>query len=115
MLDRKFKIVLVSPKGPLYRHRGGIWKKSLRYQPLTLTTLAALVPPELPVELQLLDEGITDVPPDLDADLVGMTVLTGTALRAYELAKGFRRRGIPVVLGGPHVTLIPDDAQPHAD
>jgi radical SAM superfamily enzyme YgiQ (UPF0313 family) len=115
MLDRKLKIALVSPKGPLYRHRGGIWKKSLRYQPLTLTTLAALVPPELPVELQLFDEGIMDVPPDLDADLVGMTVLTGTALRAYELAKGFRQRGIPVVLGGPHVTLIPDDAQPHAD
>ena len=41
------KIALISPKGPLYRHRGGIFKKSLRYQPLTLTTLAALVPPEL--------------------------------------------------------------------
>jgi hypothetical protein len=40
----KFKVALVSPKGPLYRHRGGIWKKSLRYQPLTLTTLAALIP-----------------------------------------------------------------------
>ena len=37
------KIVLISPKGPLYRHRGGIWRKSLRYQPLTLTTLAALI------------------------------------------------------------------------
>ena len=40
------KIALISPKGPLYRHRGGIFKRSLRYQPLTLTTLAALVPPE---------------------------------------------------------------------
>jgi hypothetical protein len=40
----KFKIALVLPKGRLYRHRGGIWKKSLRYQPLTLTTLAALIP-----------------------------------------------------------------------
>jgi len=36
------KIALVSPKGPLYRKRGGIFGKSLRYQPLTLTTLAAL-------------------------------------------------------------------------
>src|ERR1700689_1304149 len=115
MSDRKLKIVLVSPKGPLYRHRGGIWKKSLRYQPLTLTTLAALIPPEIPVDLQLFDEGIADVPLDLDADLVGLTVLTGTAMRAYELADHFRKRGIKVVLGGPHVTLIPDDAQPHAD
>ena len=111
----KIKIALVSPKGPLYRHRGGIWKKSLRYQPLTLTTLAALVPPELSVELQLLDEGIADVPLDLDADLVGLTVITGTAMRAYELAGHFRKNGSTVVLGGPHVTLIPDDAQPHAD
>ena len=65
--------------------------------------------------MQLLDEGIADVPLDLDADLVGLTVITGTAMRAYELADHFRQRGITVVLGGPHVTLIPDDAQPHAD
>jgi hypothetical protein len=51
------RIVLISPKGPLYRHRGGIWRKSLRYQPLTLTTLAALVPPELNADVRLIDEG----------------------------------------------------------
>ena len=44
-----------------------------------------------------------------------MTVITGSAMRAYELAAILRGRGIPVVLGGPHVTLIPDDAAPHAD
>jgi radical SAM superfamily enzyme YgiQ (UPF0313 family) len=115
MAQPRIKVALISPKGPLYRHRGGIWKKSLRYQPLTLTTLAALVPPELPVDLRLIDEGIADVPLDLDADLVGLTVITGTARRAYELADHFRKRGIAVVLGGPHVTLIPEDAQPHAD
>src|SRR5262245_38968501 len=109
------KIALISPKGPLYRHRGGIWKKSLRYQPLTLTTLAALIPKNLPLEVELFDEGIADVPLDLKADLIGMTVITGTAKRAYELADHFRSRGIPVVLGGPHVTLIPEDAAPHAD
>ena len=112
---RPLKIALVSPKGPLYRHRGGIWKKSLRYQPLTLTTLAALIPADVPHTVQLFDEGISDVPLDLDADLVGITVITGTAVRAYELADHYRARGIAVVLGGPHVTLIPDDAQPHAD
>jgi len=115
MSARKFKIALISPKGPLYRHRSGIWKKSLRYQPLTLTTLASLIPPEIPVDLKLFDEGIADVPLDLEADLVGLTVITGTARRAYELADHFRRQSVKVVLGGPHVTLIPDDAQPHAD
>lgn len=115
MSDHKLKIVLISPKGPLYRHRGGIWKKSLRYQPLTLTTLAALIPSEINADIQLLDEGIADVPMDLEADLIGLTVITGTAMRAYELADHFRRRGVTVVLGGPHVTLIPEDAVPHAD
>jgi len=112
---RRLKVVLISPKGPLYRHRGGIWKKSLRYQPLTLTTLAALIPSDLPVDVQLIDEGVADVPLNLEADLVGLTVITGTAVRAYLLADHFRSRGIAVVLGGPHVTLIPEDAQPHAD
>lgn len=109
------KIALISPKGPLYRARGGIFKKSLRYQPLTLTTLAALIPPELDVELQLLDEGVAPIPEQLDVDLVGMTVITGTAPRSYELAAAFRAQGITVVLGGPHVTLVPDEAAQHAD
>jgi len=113
--NSRLRIALVSPKGPLYRHRGGIFRKSLRYQPLTLTTLAALMPSDLPCDLQLFDEGIQDVPLDLDADLIGLTVITGTARRAYELADHFRQRGVTVVLGGPHVTLIPDDATPRAD
>lgn len=81
------KIVLLSPKGPLYRHRVGIFKKNLRYAPLTLTTLAALVPPELNAEVTILDEGIEEVDPlRLEADLVGITIITGTAVRAYELS-----------------------------
>ena len=63
-MARPLRIALISPKGPLYRHRGGIWKKSLRYQPLTLTTLAALIPQDLPHEVALYDEGIVDVPVD---------------------------------------------------
>ena len=109
------RIVLISPKGPLYRHRGGIFRRSLRYAPLTLTTLASLIPEELKAEVRLVDEGIEDVDTQIEADLIGMTVITGTAVRAYELSDRFRRRGIAVVLGGPHVTLVANDAQPHAD
>jgi len=110
------RVALISPKGPLYRHRGGIFKKSLRYAPLTLTTLAAYVPPELGARIELLDEGITDVDPErLEADLAGITAITGNAPRAYELADRLRARGITVVLGGPHPTLLPDEAQAHAD
>ncbi len=109
------RIVLLSPKGPLYRHRGGIFGRALRYQPLTLTTLAALVPPDLNAEIRLVDEGIQDADENLTADLVGITVITGNAARAYELADEFRARGIIVVLGGPHITLMPDEAERHAD
>src|SRR5580698_3607633 len=109
------RVALLSPKGPLYRSRGGIFKKSLRYQPLTLTTLAALAPPEFDIDFVLYDEGIEDIPLDLAADLVGLTAITGSSARAYMLARHFRARGIPVVLGGPHVTLLPDEAAQHAD
>ncbi len=109
------KLILISPKGPLYRHRGGIFKKNLRYAPLTLTTLAAYIPPELNMDVEIIDEGIEDVDLNLTADLIGMTVITGSSKRTYELADHFRSRGIPVVLGGPHITLIPEDAAPHAD
>jgi len=109
------RICLLSPKGPLYRHRGGIFRKSLRYSPLTLPTLAALIPPDIEHELTIFDEGIEDIPLDIEADIIGITVITGTANRSYKLAREFRSRGKTVVLGGPHVTLVPDDAQPHAD
>src|SRR5664279_1507308 len=70
--DRKLRITLLSPRGPLYRHRGGIWKKTMRYAPLTLTTLASLVPPEIPAEVRIIDEGVDEIVPDrIEADIVG--------------------------------------------
>ena len=87
----------------------------MRYAPLTLTTLAALIPADVPHEVTLVDEGIGDVPDDLDADLVGISAITGTAPRAYELADRLRARGVPVVLGGVHPTLVPAEAARHAD
>jgi radical SAM superfamily enzyme YgiQ (UPF0313 family) len=113
--EKRFRLVLISPRGPLYRKSGGIWQKSLRYAPLTLTTLAALVPQELNAEIVLVDEGIQDIDRDIEADLIGISIITGTAPRGYELAAHFRQRGIPVVLGGVHVTLMPDEAQKHAN
>jgi radical SAM superfamily enzyme YgiQ (UPF0313 family) len=48
-------------------------------------------------------------------DLVGISVMTGTAHSAYRLADHFRNRSIPVVLGGVHVTIMPEEAEQHAD
>jgi radical SAM superfamily enzyme YgiQ (UPF0313 family) len=77
--------------------------------------LAALIPEELGVELVLIDESIESIPDELEADIIGMTVITGTAKRSYELAIQFRSRGKFVVLGGPHITLMPWEARAFAD
>lgn len=113
--SRPLRIVLLSPKGPLYRHQTGIFRKDLRAGPLTLTTLAALIPPEIHSSVRIYDEGVEEIPENLEADLIGITIITGSSLRGYELSAHYRSQGIPVVLGGPHVTLLPDESQNHAD
>jgi len=75
--------------------------------------LAALVPPEWNVVH--IDEAVRAVDCSTPADLVAITFHTPSAPHAYAMAAGFRHRRIPVVLGGPHVTLMPDEAQAHAD
>ena len=81
--------------------------------PLALGVLSALTPAGHRVVL--VDERVEPVPESLQADLVGITVQTYTARRAYQLADACRRRGLTVVLGGHHVSLAPDEAASHAD
>jgi radical SAM superfamily enzyme YgiQ (UPF0313 family) len=109
------KIQLIQPAGEIHRHQTGIFKRSLRYAPLTLTTLAALVPEELNAEIAIQDEGVQPLDLDFDADLVGLSAITGTALRTYEIADRLRAQGHTVVIGGVHATLLPDEAARHAD
>src|SRR6516225_12354767 len=109
------KIQLLSPAGEIHRNSTGIFKTSLRYAPLTLTTLAALVPEELNAEITIQDEGVQPLDLDFPPSLVGITAITGTSLRAYEIADELRARGHTVVLGGVHPTLLPDEAAAHAD
>lgn len=75
--------------------------------------LAAFVPPHWTV--LHVDEAAEPVDLNAHADLVAITFHTPSAPHAYHLAAGFRERGIRVALGGPHVTLVPDEAQKHAD
>src|SRR5262249_35948028 len=109
------RIQLLSPAGEIHRNTTGIFKTSLRYAPLTLTTLAALVPPELDAEITIQDEGVQPLDLEFPTSLVGITAITGTAPRAYAIADRLRARGHTVVLGGVHATLLPEEAARHAD
>ncbi len=82
-------------------------------EPLALAILASLTPPDVKVVCH--DERFEDIPYDEPTDLVGITVAVATAKRSYEIADEFRRRGVPVVLGGPHPSLTVDEALQHAD
>jgi radical SAM superfamily enzyme YgiQ (UPF0313 family) len=81
--------------------------------PLALKQVAASTPEEWDVELA--DELHDKIPFDRDFDIVGITAMTHQAIRAYEVADRFRARGVPVVLGGIHPTVLPDEALQHAD
>lgn len=81
--------------------------------PLAPAMLAALTPKG--AEITITDENVTRVDMDKDVDLVGITVITSTANRAYEIADGYRKRGVKVVLGGIHPSVLPDEAGRHAD
>ena len=85
----------------------------LNFQQITMPYLAAFVPPHWRV--LHVDEATEPVDPNQQADLVAITFHTPSAPHAYHLAARFRQRGITVALGGPHVTLVPDEAQAHAD
>ena len=81
--------------------------------PLAFAILQALTPPG--VQTRLFDERVERLPPDATADLAALSVETYTARRAYQIASQFRRRGVPVVMGGHHPTLLPEEALEHAD
>lgn len=108
------KIAFLSPAGAMHRHNGS-FGRGLRYAPLTLTTLAALVPSDLEADLVIYDEGVEPIPLGLEADLVVITAITGTSPRAYRYCDYFRSRGITVFLGGVHPSLNPGEAQQHCD
>jgi radical SAM superfamily enzyme YgiQ (UPF0313 family) len=110
------RILLALPDGRIHKLRlFGDHYISFREAPLTLTTLAALVPPEINATLTVVDESVQKIPVDQSFDLVALSCLTGTSTRAYELAAHFKSRGATVVLGGVHVSLLPDEAMQHAD
>ncbi len=105
------KIVLIEPKSP-QRHVFSRWKLPR----LGLTMLGTQLK-RAGYDVKIYAEEVAPV--DFDAffaaDLIGLSTITSTAPRAYEFARAAQRAGIPVVMGGPHVTFLPDEALQHCD
>ena len=108
------KILLISPenKKSIYAYTKED-VKAFWFPKLGLPTIAANTPPD--VEVRIVDECVEDIDFNVDVDLVGISVMTYLAPRAYEIAARFRARGVKVVLGGIHVSMCPEEAKEHAD
>jgi len=102
------KILLVLPKfpswGPKFFNLGS---------PLALLSLKSVTPKNH--HIQIINEGYESIDFEDDYDLIGITSCTNNVTRAYKIADKFRKRGKTVVLGGIHVSSLPEEAKQHAD
>ncbi len=105
------KLTLIKPN--IGRMEHSLYVDEGRMEPLQLGVIAALTPPD--VEVGLYDDRLESIPYDEPTDLVAITVETYTARRAYEISAEYRRRGVPVIMGGMHPTLIPAEVKQQAD
>src|SRR5580704_16028046 len=105
------RVTLIYPS--VGRKENTPYVRAWQMQPLSMAVLASLTPPD--VDLQFYDDRLEEIPFDEPTDLVALSVETFTALRSYRIARQFRARGVPVVMGGYHVTLLPEEAAREAD
>lgn len=105
------KLTLIRPNIGRLEH--SLFVDEARMEPLALGVLAALTPQD--VEVIMYDDRQESIPYDEPADLVAISVEVFTARRAYEISAEFRARGVPVLLGGIHVSLLPKEAAQYAD
>ena len=106
------KLKLISPCAHRFTDKGSA---KYHFPPLSLAVLAANTPNEFDIEI--IDENYQDINLNdyLDADLIGITSMTATVKRGYEIADFFRKHGITVIMGGHHVSALPEEALQHAD
>lgn len=107
------RLLLVFPKNER-SYWGGVSRSGKAgFLRLGLPTVAALTPADWDVEI--IDARVRPVDYGANVDLVGITGLTAEMPNAYEIAENFRKRGVKVVMGGIHVSALPEEALAHAD
>lgn len=105
------RLTLIQPS--MGRKVGQKYIKTWQMEPLPPATIAGLTPPE--VEVQFYDDRMEPIPYDEPTDMAAISVETYTAKRSYQIASEFRRRGVPVVMGGFHPTLCPQEVSQYAE
>ncbi|WP_455243966.1 B12-binding domain-containing radical SAM protein [Petrachloros mirabilis] len=109
---RRLLLVDPYPRDSQY-HLTASERRAVWFPKLSLPTIAAYTPEHWDVDL--VDEAVEDIDFDDPCDMVGLSIMTCYAPRAYEIAKEFRKRGKTVVMGGVHPTYCPDEALQYAD
>lgn len=103
------RIRLIAP----HEHSADALSSPFPLQRVNLPLLAALTPPGH--SITIVEESLAPDDMNPDVDLVGITVMTELALRAYHIADAYRQKGVKVVVGGIHPTVLPEEAREHAD
>src|SRR5438034_1814853 len=97
------------------RRRGQPYIRTWQMEPLAPATIAGLTPRGSGIDVRFYDDRTENIPYDEPTDLVAMSVETYTAKRAYQIASEYRRRGVPVVMGGFHPSLCPEEVARYAE
>jgi len=105
------RLTLVHPA--VGRRPGVDYMRTWQMEPLPIAALAALTPKD--VSIAFYDDRMEAIDFDRPTDLVAIPVETYTAKRAYQIASEFRRRRVPVVMGGFHATLMADEVKDYAE
>src|SRR5260221_97561 len=105
------RLALVHPL--IGRKPGQKYIRAWQMEALPAATLAGLTPHD--VAIQFYDDRMEQIPFDEPTDLVAISVETYTAKRAYQVASDYRKRGVPVVMGGFHASLMPDEVSRYAE
>ena len=113
-MARKPRIRLIDPTNENhYFMTSKLDIKLIWFSRLTLAQVAGLTPEGY--DVRITDENVGPIDFEEDIDLVGITAMSQHAPRAYEIAARFRKRGISVVMGGVHATMLPYEAKKHVD
>ena len=105
------KVTLIQPGSPASGITGAFFFRNIPSQ--GLIQLEALTPPSW--DVQTINENVETIDFDAPTDVVGITALTSLAPRAYEIAQEYHARGVPVIMGGIHASVYPEEAMQHVD